>query len=243
MLRTLGAPPRRTLRGRRGKKLTQAEPEPVPTVRATVIRAEPFGSVEEAEQWLGRVRSEAPVRAAEADDALRRVNAAIRAQRAASGDPYVREVSTGQALVLRFGYGAGEELAEGRFTEAWAPAEPRERVKRSMQAPEERFAALIGARDRAAAAEELVLRARLDLDGGHMREAALQARVALEALIAELGPQLSDDQRTALESDRDGVATAASTALRGDVGGADESAVADAVGRMEQALQRLRLGR
>ena len=56
-----------------------------------------------------------------------------------------------------------------------------------MEAPEERFAALLGGRESPLAAEELVLRARADLDAGRPREAALQARVALEALLAELG--------------------------------------------------------
>ncbi len=56
-----------------------------------------------------------------------------------------------------------------------------------MEAPEERFAALLGAREQALVGEELVLRARADLDAGRPREAALQARVALEALLAELG--------------------------------------------------------
>ena len=55
-----------------------------------------------------------------------------------------------------------------------------------MESPEERYAAILGGRDRGLAGEELVLRARMDLDAGRVREAALQARVALEALLAEL---------------------------------------------------------
>ena len=58
-----------------------------------------------------------------------------------------------------------------------------------MEAPEERFAALLGGREQALACEELVLRARADLDAGREREAALEARVALEALLAELPGQ------------------------------------------------------
>ena len=61
-----------------------------------------------------------------------------------------------------------------------------------MEAPDERFAALLGAREQPLVAEELVLRARMDLDAGRPREAALQARVALEALaepgLAQLRP-------------------------------------------------------
>ena len=72
-----------------------------------------------------------------------------------------------------------------------------------MEAPEQRFAALVGARERAGVAEDLVLRARLDLDAGHLREAALQARVALEALLAESGAALPDGARAELEADRE----------------------------------------
>ena len=243
MLTTLGAPQRRALRGRRGRAVTQAEPEPVSTTRATVVRAQPFGSAEEAASWLEGVQGDARAREAEADDALRRVNAAIRAQRAAAGDPYLREVSLAQALVLRLGYGPGEGLADGRFTQAWELPPDRRKTRRSMEAPEERFAALIGARERAAVAEELVLRARLDLDAGHLREAALQARVALEALLAELGPSLAAEPRAALEADRESVAAAAAAALRKPLGESAESAVQAAVGRMESALLRLRVAR
>ena len=82
-----------------------------------------------------------------------------------------------------------------------------------MEAPEERFAALLGGHASPLAAEELVLRARADVDAGRMREAALQARVALEALLAELDPPASED----LERERPPVAEAANLALRGDL--------------------------
>ena len=219
VLDTLGATERRRLKGRRGRTLTDAEPEPVPTARATVIRAEAFASPEEAHAWLESVRRDEEARDAEIADALRRVNRAIRAQRAAAGDAYLREVSLGQALVLRLGYGSGESVAYGRFEEAWEAPPGRKKVKRSMARPEERFAALIGAREQAGVAEDLVMRARLDIDAGHVREAALQARVALEALLAE----------------------AAAAALRGPLDSATAAAVTDAVDHLEAALRRLRL--
>ena len=93
-----------------------------------------------------------------------------------------------RALVARIGLGDGESVADGRFAEAWElPPPGARRTRRSMEAPEERFAALLGGHASPLAAEELVLRARADVDAGRMREAALQARVALEALLAELG--------------------------------------------------------
>ena len=103
----------------------------------------------------------------------------------ASADPYATEVSPERALVARVGYGSGDEVADGRFGEARElPAHGARRARRSMEAPEERFAALLGGREEVLPAEELVLRARADLNAGRLAEAALQARVAIEALLA-----------------------------------------------------------
>ena len=107
-----------------------------------------------------------------------------------------------------------------------------------MEAPEERFAAILGGRDQALACEELVLRARADLDAGRVREAALEARVALEALLAEL-PGGTDG----LDELRGPVGDAANAALRGELGEQVVGRLADAVESMEQALRRHRLGR
>ena len=52
--------------------------------------------------------------------------------------------------------------------------------------PQARLAAVLGAREPMLACEELALRARLDLDHGREREAALQVLVALDAALAEL---------------------------------------------------------
>ena len=100
-----------------------------------------------------------------------------------------------------------------------------------MEAPEERFAALLGAREQALVAEELVLRARIDLNARRPREAALQARAALEALLAELpGADLARW--------REPVGEAANTALRGEP---DREGLRQAIEAMEAALRRHRL--
>jgi hypothetical protein len=105
-----------------------------------------------------------------------------------------------------------------------------------MEAPEERFAALLGGRTAALAGEELVLRARADLAAGRPREAALQARVALEALVAELPSEAG-----ALGELRGAVAEAAGAALRGDLDAAETAGIEEAVRAMEAALRRHRL--
>jgi hypothetical protein len=238
VLGTLGAPERRLLRGRRAREVEEAGPEPVPTSRVTVVRAEPFGSGDEAAAWLASLRGNEDAVQAALDGALRTLNRALRARRAATADPWLGEVSAGRALVARIGYGHGEAVAEGRFGEALELPRPggRRRVKRSMEAPEERFAALLGARERALAGEELVLRARADLETGHVREAALQARVALEALMAELGNEAEN-----LAEHRRAAGEAANAALRGELPPGPASALGEAVAAMEAALKRHRL--
>jgi hypothetical protein len=228
VLSTLGAPERRRLRGTRPRALTSAEPEPVPTSRATVVSPTPLSS---PDQWLAGLDLEA-----ERDGAIVVLNRALRAQRAAAADPYVAEVSADRALVVRIGYGSGDDVASGRYGEAVElPRSGDRQVKRSMEAPEERFAALLGGREEIHPAEELVLRARADLNAGRLAEAALQARVAIEALLATAR---SDE----LATHREGVAAAANEALSGTLSGEQAAVLEDAVGAMERALKRRRLG-
>jgi hypothetical protein len=232
VLSTLGAPQRARLGARRPRTVTTAEPEPVPTSRANVARAAPFRSRPDAEAWLAGADLDAELEAA-----IAVLNRALRAHRAATADPYVAEVSTERALVVRIGHGSGDEVADGRYGEAVElPRSGPRRARRSMEAPEERFAALLGGREEIHPAEELVLRARADLNAGRSAEAALQCRVAIEALLAAPG---SDE----LASHRDAVASAANAALRGPVPGQHAAALEDAVSAMERALKRRRLGR
>ncbi len=235
VLSTLGAPQRARLGGRRPRSVEEAEPEPVPISRATIVRAAPFPSRADAEGWLAGLDLEA-----ERDTAIAVLNRALRAQRAAAADPYVAEVSVERALVVRIGYGSGEEVADGRYGEAVElPRFVRQRVKRSMEAPEERFAALLGGREEIHPAEELVLRARADLNAGRPAEAALQCRVAIEALLALLNDS-TEAQR--VEAHREAVAAAANEALRGAIAAGSAAALEDAVTAMERSLTRRRLG-
>ncbi|HEX2161441.1 MAG TPA: hypothetical protein VHF88_06435 [Thermoleophilaceae bacterium] len=241
VLSTLAAPQRRRLRGRRAKAVTEATPEAVPTNRATVVHTDPFPTPDHADLWLAAVRDDSDRRAAELDRALSTLNGALHAYRVARADPHVRDVDHSQALVTRIGFGSGDEAVAGMFKQALElPAAGIVRAKRSMEAPEERFAALLSGRERVLACEELVLRARMDIAAGRGREAALQARVALEALLAELS-QLPDGRRGELEGDRRAVGDAANAALRGELSAELADELAASVGRMESALRARRL--
>jgi len=106
-------------------------------------------------------------------------------------------------------------------------------------APQARLAAVLNGRDRALACEELTLRARLDLDHGRDREAALQVLVALDAALAELsGESLEVQGRLAeLRGQREPVAVAAQAALAGSLSPEQREAVDFTVNRIEAALR------
>jgi hypothetical protein len=232
VLRTLGAPQRRLVGRRRTKDVSGASVEPVPTSRATIVRATPFDSTDEADAWLDATASDN-------DDAVsvaaRELNFVLRSHRAAASDPYARDVRADHALVVRLGYGEGEQVADGRFGRAVElPREPPKRKRDEALAPQERLAAVLGGRDMLLIGEELLLRARLDLDAGRPREAALQARIALEALLGELDDKFGAPLRPLREQ----VARAANAALDGDLPESDAAAVEDAVGQMAVAVRR-----
>jgi hypothetical protein len=239
VLGTVGAPQRRRLRARRPHKATP-EPAPVPIARVTLVAVAPFADRGAADRWLDDAkRATADARVHEAIVVLNRV---LHLHRAATADPHVREVDVDQALVLRLGYGAGEQVAAGRWLRAIEPPLPRGRPKREAALrPQERLAALLSARDAALACEELALRARQDVDAGRRREAALQLDAALTAAVAELEPwaprgDLAEriDELRALHA---GVHAAADAALQGGVDDHEDAAVRHALARLEAALR------
>jgi hypothetical protein len=134
-------------------------------------------------------------------------------------------------------------VAEGQFDAACdLPVRPAKAATRQERlAPQERLAAVLGGRDAVLACEELVSRARRDLAAERPREAALQARIALESLLAESARADLGPARAELEADRGPVAEAAAAALGGNPPDELQTAVAVAVERMTAALRRRRL--
>jgi hypothetical protein len=239
VLATLGAAERRR---RSGRKDRSAAPEPEPTAvatgRATIIAAEPLETPEAAAQWLKGADREAEV-----NDALVVLNRALHAYRVSVADPHAREVARDDALVIRVGFGAGEQVAEGRWTEAVELGYDRKRREKRTAAlrPQERVAALLSGRDAALACELLVLRARADLDAGRQREAALQLRSALDALLAEL-PAWSDRgdlgaRLDELTGERDTVKATAAAALERGLDPEEAADVERILKRAEAALR------
>jgi hypothetical protein len=227
VLETLGAPERRRIGPSRRQRKAQLEPEPAPveTSRATIVHVgDPLPDPERAAAWLGHAGE------TELAAGLAVLNRALHAHRVASADPRAHGVSRSDALVARIGYGAGEEVADGKWTDARELIDPGPRRRRSrIPAAQARLAALLTARERALSCEELVLRARLDLDEDRERVAALQVRIAFEAALEELP---ADPAAAALTDRIEELQTLSAT-----LAGADPEALSFALGRLEAALR------
>jgi hypothetical protein len=242
VLRTIGAPQRRLLRRRRPRAVTTAaDAVPVPTARATVVRAKPFESADEAEGWLAAMRGDRDLVDAEVDWGVREVNGLLRAQRAAATDPFVRDITGTSAHVIRVGYGSGDRVADGRFDAAFeVPPATHRRRRAERLAPEERLAGIIGGREPLLAADELVLRARADLAAGRPREAALQARIALECVLEETSDDTIGELHAELGDRHSAIGEAAAVAVVADPGNALQQEVERTVRMMESAMMRHR---
>jgi hypothetical protein len=240
VIATLGAPERRRLTAAR-KKQHEAQPDPEPTPvttgRATIIDVrEPLASIEAARNWLQGAGEE------HLESGLEVLNRALHAFRLVTADPYLNPVGRSQTIVARIGFGAGEQVADGLWTDALEllDTEPRQRRLKVLQ-PQARLAAVLTGRERALACEELTLRARLDLDHSRDREAALQLLVALDAALAELSTDPTAralPQRLAeLRNLREAVGEAAQAALAGSLEATQRETVAVTLGRIEAALR------
>jgi hypothetical protein len=253
---TLPLPVLGARRARRARATTP-DPSPVPISRATIIDPVSVSAERQAQAWLKGLDAERETRAATAV-----LNRVLYAHRIATADPHTHEVAPAQALVIRAGWGEGEQLADGHWGHAlelpWVP-DARTRRRADALRPQERFAELLGARTRELLCEELALRARLDLDQGRLAHAAVELDAALGAALGELDaetnprlaprvdelralrPGVSAVARAALPgaSETNGASEASGAAgdLPGSGGEPEEGAVRHALERLEAALR------
>lgn len=252
VLEQVGAPPAPSRRRRRGRGASAgADPAPVTLTRVTVIRASsPLADQAEAARWLDEACEAEDTVEVLAAEAIAPLNRALHAHAVAAGDPHGHELSAEGAERVLIGYGSGEETADGRFTDArevdLAPrASSRRRRREEDLRPQERVAGVLRGRERLDACETLLLRARADLDAGREREAALQLRAGLEALLAELEGAVDDPGHTkdmAALRERQAVAVAtANAAAGGDLTDAQQDQVEELLGIAERVLRRRRV--
>lgn len=250
VLQKVGAP---AAGGRRRRKPRRAEAEaaPLTLTRVTAIRAfARFEDEQEAARWLEEACEAEDTVDVLVDEALELINRALHAQALASANPSSRsELSAEGAERILVGYGSGEETAAGRFRDARqvevGSSSSRLRRREEELRPQERVAAILGGRERADACETLLLRARADLDAGRDREAALQLRVGLEALLVELKGALTDpdheEDMGTLSERRSEVGDAANAALQGEVSEKQRQQVDELLKLSERVLRRRRV--
>jgi hypothetical protein len=256
VLGTLGAQQRAPARGQRwalagrtGNRGRSAEPEPEParvaTSRATLVDPVSLSAERQAQAWLSELDADREVRSAVAV-----LNRVLHFHRIASADPHVHEVSPEQALVIRAGWGEGEQVADGLWMHArelpWSGRAGVRRKKIGDRAaalrPQERLAVLLGARSSTLVCEELVLRARSDLDNARLAHAAIELDAAYAAALSELPAERREDltiRIAELEKLRSRVAEQSAAAIRDGNARQDEQPSAPQEDVVRHALERL----
>jgi hypothetical protein len=205
-----------------------------------VIAAEPFADAGAAAAWL-RDCGGRDAAAEEVERALALVNHAVSAHRVAAQDAHVRDLVIADVQRVRLGYGTGDDVVEGSWTEALVI--PLERAKRRtrgrMLSPQEEMAGMLsGRRPPAYASEELMLRARLDVDHGRFVEAALVLHAAAQAMAAELAA--ADRETADVRNHRERAAELAQAALAGGLSPEQREQLANLVKTLERVVRRRR---
>ena len=249
VIATHGAAPRIRRRRKRPQMADpEAEVESLPLARVTAVRAfEPFDGGDEAARWLDSATEAEDTIDVLVDEGLGLLNRALHASAAANGDAYLHPRSPESAVTARIGYGSGAQVADGEWTDARDVdlGGARRRRRGEELRPMERIAAVLGGRERIDACETLLLRARADIDAGRTREAALQLRVGLEALLVELSGALNDpgheEDMAVLEARRHEAGDLANEALRGDLDPDAEARLRELIETSERVLRRRRV--
>lgn len=252
VVETLGAPPPT---GRRRRKPRDAGaddvPRELPLARVTAVRAfERLENEQAAKSWLESTGEDEQAVDRLLEEGIDDLNRALHAQAVSSGDPHPQVMTAARTAAMRIGYGSGEQLADGLYTAA-RQLDPghrpgsRRRQRDEELRPQQRVAAVLGGRQQLDICETLLLRARADLYAGRNREAALQLRVGLEALLVELRGALTDpaheEDMTTLEANRHDVGELANAALQGDLDASQLQTLRDTQAICERVLRRRRV--
>jgi hypothetical protein len=210
--------------------------------RVTVIGASGFDDESAATAWLERCRRDEAEREELAQASLLVVNRAIHGHRVAGFDPYVRDVGATEAQSVRIGYGTGDDVVDGHWKDAYdLPSGSRTRSsRRQMLAPQEELAGILSGKKPAYVSDDLVLRARLDLEHGRPEQAAAQLRAGVDALMAELSRDAPKGGAASVEAPASAAHKLATTALKGKLTDDRISELRDTIAQVERVLRRRR---
>jgi hypothetical protein len=252
VLLRIGAPRAAGKRRRRGRDIEAGtEPSPLALTRVTAIRAfAPFEDPSEAARWLDEACEAEDTIEVLVAEALALLNQALHAQAIATANPNSQvELDAEAAERVLLGFGSGEEVADSRFTEGreidTETRASRRRRREEELRPQERVAAVLRGREQLDACETLLLRARADLNADRPREAALQLRVGLEALLVELKDALADPDHekdmATLSERRTEAGDAANAALQGELTPEQRTQIEELLKLSERILRRRRV--
>jgi hypothetical protein len=209
-----------------------------------VIGAIGFEDEDAAKEWLERCRRNEAERNELIDASLLVVNRAVHGHRVAGSDPYVRDVSATQAQTVRIGYGTGDDVVDGNWKDAYhLPAASHGRSsRRQMLAPQEELAGILSGKRPAYVSDDLILRARLDLEQGRPEQAALQLRAGLDALAGELRRDKSKVRGAEALGDLVATARELAEAQEGKLTGERQERLDETITQAERLLRRRRYG-
>jgi hypothetical protein len=231
VLSTIGAERRGMLGKRSRTRRADSEPATVPVARATVVDPVPLSLQTQAATWLKQLDPEH-----EAHAAARVLNRVLYAHRIAGAAPHIHEVSPAQALVVRAGFGEGEQVADGLWSDARELVLSRRRAgkRASVLRPQERLALLLSGRGEVLLCEELTLRARLDLDQDRLELAAIELDRAYVAALQELPKERRPDLQPRIVELRE---LSAGLAANAHAQAPEEKVLRHALERLEAALR------
>jgi hypothetical protein len=252
VLLRIGAPRAAGRRRRRGREVeAETEPQALALTRVTAIRAfAPFEDPGEAARWLDEAWEAEDTIEVLVAEGLALLNQALHAQAVATANPNSQvELDAERAERVLIGFGTGEEVADSRFTAArevdTETRSSRRRRREEELRPQERVAGALRGREQLDACETLLLRARADVNAGRHREAALQLRVGLEALLIELKGALTDpdheEDMGTLAERRTEAGEAANAALQGNLTPEQSTQVEELLKLSERVLRRRRV--
>jgi hypothetical protein len=191
----VGAPAGQRRLLRRARQIESGTPPAeVPLSLVTLVKGtQPLASKSAATSRLETLRFSESEQRRWVEDGLRVLNLAIRGYRAGAPDPYALEVTRRDARRTRIGFGTTEDVQNGLWREAveLAPElQPRpKRIERLR--PSEAVASVLSGKSEVLEAEDLLLRALVDLDQRRTRGAAFGVAGAMRLLASELssGPE------------------------------------------------------